>query len=186
MSMKLVILGLLMEGNSHPYEMRLRMKERNMLYYIKMQEGSLYYAMEQLRKEGSVEPVETVSAGGKPDRTVYTLTEQGKLRFHELLLEQFATKTQVYHPMYAALAFARHGEAERIHEILLAKLEEQRERVAKMRAVYEDHKYVVSRGSLHIMMGHCEHAETELRWMERLMKDAAEGRLKECGVPLEL
>jgi DNA-binding PadR family transcriptional regulator len=185
MSMKLVILGLLMEGNSHPYEMRQRMKERNMLYYIKMQEGSLYYAMEQLRKEGSVLPVETVSSGGRPDRTVYTITEQGQQRFHELLLEQFATDTQVFHPMYAALAFARHGDAEQIHTILLAKLAEQEKRVKKMRTVYEEHKHLVPRGSMHIMMGHCEHAETELRWLERLAKDAAEGRLKERGVPLE-
>ncbi|MDQ1912155.1 PadR family transcriptional regulator [Paenibacillus sp. GD4] len=186
MSMKLVILGLLMEGNSHPYEMRQRMKERAMLHYVKMQEGSLYYAIEQLHKDGSVAIVETVSTGGRPDRTIYTITEKGKAIFQELLLEKFATEEKVYHPMYAALAFARYADPERVQDILQAKVEKQREHVRHMRSVYEERKTFVPRGSMHVMIGFCEHAETELRWMERLLRDVQAGRLKERGVPLEL
>ena len=55
MSMKLVILGLLMEANRHTYEIRQTMKERGMNNYMKLQDGSLYYAMDQLHKDGLVE-----------------------------------------------------------------------------------------------------------------------------------
>ena len=48
MSMKLVILGLLLEGDKHPYEVQHIMKERQMDCYIKYAKGSLYYAFEQL------------------------------------------------------------------------------------------------------------------------------------------
>jgi DNA-binding PadR family transcriptional regulator len=48
MSMKLVILGILTEGEKHPYEIQHIMKEREMDLYIKLQKGSLYYAVEQL------------------------------------------------------------------------------------------------------------------------------------------
>ncbi|UUZ84095.1 PadR family transcriptional regulator [Paenibacillus sp. P26] len=78
MSMKLVILGLLMEGDSHPYEPRHKMKERFMLHYIKMQEGSLYYAIDTLCKDGYVDAVETVKDSGRPDRTVYRITDSGR------------------------------------------------------------------------------------------------------------
>lgn len=50
MSMKLVILGLLLEGDKHPYEVQHIMKERQMDCYIKYAKGSLYYAFEQLEK----------------------------------------------------------------------------------------------------------------------------------------
>lgn len=40
MSMKLVILGLLMEANRHTYEIRQTMKERGMHNYMKLQDGS--------------------------------------------------------------------------------------------------------------------------------------------------
>ena len=43
MSMKQVILGLLMEGGIHRYEIRQKMKERNRLHFNKIQEGSLYW-----------------------------------------------------------------------------------------------------------------------------------------------
>ncbi|AEI45166.1 PadR family transcriptional regulator [Paenibacillus mucilaginosus] len=185
MSMKLVILGLLMEGDSHPYEMRQKMKERAMLNYIKMQEGSLYYAIDTLHKSGHVEAAEIVSEAGRPDRTVYRITEAGRELFRELLLEQFEDPKAVFHPMYAALMFARHGDQERIAGILEAKTEEQRSIVRHLQEIYEEHIPEVSRGVLHIMKGRLEHAETELRWMKRLLADCRAGRLGERGTPLE-
>ncbi|MCZ8519249.1 MULTISPECIES: PadR family transcriptional regulator [Paenibacillus] len=185
MSMKLVILGLLMEGDSHPYEMRQKMKERAMLNYVKMQEGSLYYAIDTLRKSGHVEAAEVVSEGGRPDRTVYRITGEGRSLFGQLLLGQFEDPKAVFHPMYAALVFARHGDSQRIADILETKVEEQRCSVKHLQEVYEEHIPEVPRSVLHIMKGRLEHAETELRWLERLLADSRAGRLGERGIPLE-
>ncbi|TVY03914.1 PadR family transcriptional regulator [Paenibacillus cremeus] len=185
MSMKLVILGLLMEADSHPYEMRHKMKDRAMLNYIKMQEGSLYYAIDQLKKSGYVEVLETVKEGGRPDRTVYRITEAGRKLFQEMLIEQFASTSPVFHPMYAALVFAWNGDQEQIHKVLQKKLEEQRARVAVMERIYEEHLEIVPRCSLQVMKGQWEHAIVELRWLERLTEDAAHGRLNERGTPIE-
>ena len=41
MSMKLAILGLLLEGDHHPYEIRIKMKDRGMDQYTKLQMGPL-------------------------------------------------------------------------------------------------------------------------------------------------
>lgn len=186
MSMKLVILGLLMESDSHPYLMRQKMKERAMLNYIKMQEGSLYYAIDALTKANYVEVVETFKQSGRrPDRTVYRITESGKRLFQELLDEQLADNKTVYHPMYAALAFAKHGDPKRMHALLQSKLEEQRKLAAFLQELYDSHIDQVPRSVLHMMKGRLEHARVELRWLERLTADAKNDRLKEYGTPIE-
>ncbi|SDD71311.1 DNA-binding transcriptional regulator, PadR family [Paenibacillus sp. UNCCL117] len=185
MSMKLVILGLLMEEDCHPYEMRLKMKERNMLHYIKMQEGSLYYAIETLEKSGAVEQADTEKDSSRQGRTVYRITSAGRQLFQELLEAQFTDTKTVYHPLYAALVFARYGDRERLYELLLNKVEEQRRALAMLREVYDSHIHEVSRSVLHMMKGRMEHAAVELRWLERLAADAAEDRLKLRGLPIE-
>jgi DNA-binding PadR family transcriptional regulator len=185
MTMRLVILGLLMEEDRHPYDIRQTMKERAMHHYIKLQDGSLYYAMDQLRKEGSVEAVEVIKDTSRPDKTIYRITDRGRERFHELLIRQFEEPDLVYHPLYAALSFAKYGDPEQITEILRIKIEEQMQYSAHMKAVYEEHSLTVPRAVLHMMMGKYEHSQTELAWLKRLLKDAEAGRLKERGTPLE-
>ncbi|MFE5320380.1 PadR family transcriptional regulator [Paenibacillus sp. NPDC056579] len=185
MSMKLVILGLLMENNAHPYEIRATMKEREMHHYIKMRDGSLYYAIDQLRKEGLIETVEVVRDSNRPDKTIYRITDQGKELFQELLLQQFEEQKELYDPMGTALMFAKDGDQEEIHRILSSRLEEQKKRVRQMRELYEEHIPIVSRGVLHMMMNAYEHGLTQLRCLERMVKDAKDGRMAERGIPLE-
>lgn len=60
MSMKLAILGLLLERNMHPYEITLVMKERSMDRITKLQMGSLYYAVDKLAQDGYIEALEVI------------------------------------------------------------------------------------------------------------------------------
>lgn len=78
MSMKLAILGLLLEGDHHPYEIRIKMKDRGMDQYTKLQMGSLYYAVDRLVEEGYIEAVETIQSDSRPDKTIYRITESGR------------------------------------------------------------------------------------------------------------
>jgi DNA-binding PadR family transcriptional regulator len=185
MSMKLVILGILMEGEKHPYEIQHIMKEREMDQYIKLQKGSLYYAVEQLEKQKFIEVVDVIRDSNRPDRTIYRITAAGKEEFQRILLAQFASTQRVYHPMYAALAFARYGDQEKIAELIEEKIKQLEHHIAIMQATYDKHVSKVSRATLHIMLGAVEHGETELRWLKRLKKDAVEGRLRERGTPIE-
>lgn len=106
MSMKLVILGLLLEGDKHPYEVQHIMKERQMDCYIKYAKGSLYYAFEQLEKQGAIHITNVIRDTNRPDKTIFHITEEGKKLFHTLLLKQFEAKNQIYKPIYSALSFA--------------------------------------------------------------------------------
>jgi DNA-binding PadR family transcriptional regulator len=186
MSMKLAILGLLMEGDSHTYEIRQKMKERAMFNFFKIQDGSLYYAMDQLNKAGFVEEVEIIKDSNRPDRTVYRICDSGKIKFKELLLKQMQLPDRFMPPLYIALIFAWHGNDDEIAAILQKKIEQCEENVQKYKNLYEEHVPIVPRAVLHMMYGSYEHLETELKWLKRLHQDALDHQLKEVGNPLDL
>jgi len=185
-SMKLIVLGILMEGEKHPYEIGQIVKERDMDRYIKFQKGSLYYAVEQLEKQGLIEVADTVREGKRPDRTVYRITDLGKDEFHNLLLKQYGNMNYFYDPIFAALAFTCHGDPAEVLTALQKRVRDQEMRVSILQRVYENHIPEVRRVNLYILAAALEQARTQLKWMQRLYQDALDGRLGEVGQPIDI
>ncbi|WP_223068179.1 PadR family transcriptional regulator [Paenibacillus caui] len=181
MPIKLAILGILLEKDMHPYEIRTIMKDRSLDRNAKMQIGSLYYAVEQLCKQGSIEAVEVIKSSNRPDKTVYRITDKGKIYFEKLLLRMFEEIEPVCRPIYTALAFAWKGDQEKIAAILKKRILEAEHQVNYLYEVYRSHIGTVPRSVLHLMAGNYEHAKTELNWLKRLYKDAAAGQLNQYG-----
>lgn len=175
-----------MEGEKHPYEITQVMKERVMDQYIKLPKGSLYYAISQLEKQGFIDELETLKEKNRPEKTIYRITESGREEFQRLLIEQFSSEERRYHPLYAALAFARQGDSTQIAEMLKNQIEGIKQEVEGMEKVYEDHISQVSRVILHMMMGIIEIGKAEITWLDRIHKDALAGRLSEVGKPIEV
>src|ERR1700716_614475 len=75
----------------HPYEMasllRTRGKERDM----KIKWGSLYTVVQNLEKHGLVEATESVRQGGRPERTIYRLTDAGREELEDWVRELVST-----------------------------------------------------------------------------------------------
>lgn len=185
MSMRLIILGLLINGEKHPYEIQHLMKIKKMDKYIKFQKGSLYYAVEQLQKSGFIEVTDIIRDTNRPDKTIYRITEKGREEFNKLLLEQFSFVDYFFHPMYAALLFAQYGDNEKIAAVLDDRIKKVEIGLARMQKVYEEHLTFVPRSILYIMSGTVEHIKTELKWLKGLRQDVVKGRLKEVGTPIE-
>ncbi|SCM96919.1 Uncharacterized protein BWINRASL_03842 [Bacillus mycoides] len=182
MSMKLVILGLLLEGDKHPYEVQHIMKERRMDCYIKYAKGSLYYAFEQLEKQGAISVTNIVRDTNRPDKTIFHITEEGKELFHTLLLKQFEAKNQIYKPIYSALSFAHFSDEQALVPILEKKRDDTVQYLHTMQTIYDHNKRRVPRAQLYILQSVIEHINVELRWLNTLLKDATAGRLSEIGV----
>ncbi|CAI8791419.1 PadR family transcriptional regulator [Bacillus pseudomycoides] len=182
MSMKLVILGLLLEGDKHPYEVQHIMKERQMNCYIKYAKGSLYYAFEQLEKQGAIAVTNVVRDTNRPDKTIFHITETGREFFHTLLLKQFEAKNQIYKPIYSALSFSHFGDEKTIIPILEKKRDDTIQYLHTMQSIYEHSKENVPRAQLYILNSVIEHITVELRWLNELHKDASAGRLSEIGM----
>jgi DNA-binding PadR family transcriptional regulator len=87
----LAVLSTLVQRPMHPYEMasllRTRGKERDM----KIKWGSLYTVVQNLEKHGLVEATESVRQGGRPERTIYRLTDAGREELEDWVRELVST-----------------------------------------------------------------------------------------------
>lgn len=179
MCIKLVILGLLMEGPKHPYEIQQIVKERGMDCYIKFAKGSLYYAFEKLQGQDLIEVAEVIRDTNRPEKTIYRITEKGKEQFQQLLTEQARERIQVTNPLHAALAFFKYGNTDELLQVLEAKSAETERSLSAMQALYDNKAGVIDRASLYIIKGVMEHLKTELKWLNDIKEDAKQGRLNQ-------
>ena len=186
MSMKLVILGLLQDKDMHPYEITLIMKERMYDQMMKLQMGSLYYAVDKLAQDEYIEAVETIRSNDRPDKTIYRITDKGKALFEQLILQQIKKVELVFHPLYMALALSRHIDQDKVQKELQERIREIEHQVNYAYQVYEEHISIVPRSALHLMYGRYEHSLTELKWLKRLYEDVAARKLNDFGTPLSL
>lgn len=175
MAIKLVILGLLMEGDKHPYEIQQVMHERNMEQYIKMAKGSLYYAVEQLLNKNLIKVKEIVTDQTRPDKTIYSITPDGEKAFQQLLSKQLQAESTHYHPMYTALAFIHLGDAVLIREALSERISHTKMQLEMLERVYKQYGVHAPKGSQAIMENAHELCQVELNWLKRLQEDAEEG-----------
>jgi DNA-binding PadR family transcriptional regulator len=67
--------------------LRTRGKERDM----KIKWGSLYTVVQNLEKHGLVEATESVRQGGRPERTIYRLTDAGREELEDWVRELVST-----------------------------------------------------------------------------------------------
>lgn len=185
MSMKLSILGLLLERNMHPYEMMLIMRDRAMDRVTKLQMGSLYYAVDQLAKAGQIEPVQVIRSTDRPDKTIYGITDKGRQLFDQLIFQQFRKSEPVYHSFHLALVYSRHADQQKLARVLEERIRDTEHELNLAYQVYEEHIETVPRAALHLMYGRYEHLATELKWLRRLHADMAAGRMGERGRQLE-
>ncbi|WP_379128176.1 PadR family transcriptional regulator [Paenibacillus sp. sgz500958] len=186
MSMKLVILGLLLERNMHPYEINIVMKERAIDRITKLQMGSLYYAVDKMAEEGHIEAVEVISSPDRPDKTIYRITDKGKTLFEQLVLQLFKKNDEIFHPLYLAVAMSRHVDQGKIEKLLAERIRETEHKLNLAYQVYEEHIAIVPRSALHLIYGKYEHIHTELRWLKRLYEDTLAHKLGDVGTRLNI
>lgn len=100
----LTVLAFLMERPMHPYEIGKLLKQRNTDRNIGYKHASLYMVVDQLTRAGYIRPVHTEREGQRPERTVYTPTENGEHRLREHLRDMVAMPGKEYRQFEAALS----------------------------------------------------------------------------------
>jgi DNA-binding PadR family transcriptional regulator len=101
----LTVLCLLRASPMHPYEMQRRIREWHKDEFLDLKRGSLYHAIERLRRAGLIVAVETSREGRWPERTVYRLTAQGEREVIEWLQQLLARPVREPTQFFAALSF---------------------------------------------------------------------------------
>jgi DNA-binding PadR family transcriptional regulator len=100
----LAVLSTLIGKPMHPYEIASVMRERGKDQDLKVKWGSLYTVVQNLEKHGFVEAAETVRQGGRPERTVYRLTEAGHAEVKDWVRELVGVPEPEYPRFKAGLS----------------------------------------------------------------------------------
>jgi DNA-binding PadR family transcriptional regulator len=101
----LAVLVCLAEQPRHPYEVATTLRERHQHESVRLNYGSLYGVVESLDRRGLIEALETRREGRLPERTVYRLTDAGRVEVHDWLTDLIATPVPDYPAFQAALSF---------------------------------------------------------------------------------
>jgi len=88
----------------HPYEMATTMRQRGKHESIKLNYGSLYTVVQSLSRAGMIAAHETEREGRRPERTVYTLLDAGRIELIDWLSELLSTPAKEFTQFEAALS----------------------------------------------------------------------------------
>ena len=170
MKARLLVLGMLHRGDLHPYEMKRRFAAAMVDCYLDLDVGTLYYAIRQLEKEGSIAAIseERVARGGV--RTIYRITPKGRAEFREGFFRQFEEDGPVAQTLYGALLFFHCVERARLIEAIKGRLARLDDLIGKLKPVRAQMGPLPT-GSEHLL----RHIEKQRRldrdWLRGLLAD---------------
>jgi DNA-binding PadR family transcriptional regulator len=131
----LVLLALLVEAPMHPYRMQQVIKERGQDQLVNVaQRNSVYQALERLVRDGLVRTAGTTREAGRPERTVYEITDEGTATMHRWLTGMLPSPAREFPEFPAALAFLAVLAPARVRELLDERIAAQEPRLAALRA----------------------------------------------------
>src|SRR5262249_41532203 len=102
----LAVLACLWEHPMHPYEMATTLRSRGKDQSIKLNYGSLYTVVEALQQHGLILAQETEREGRRPERTVYRLTDAGRMELLDWGRELLSRPAKEFTRFEAGLALA--------------------------------------------------------------------------------
>ncbi|MFS0734300.1 PadR family transcriptional regulator [Microbacterium sp. 1P10UB] len=164
-----MVLALLVEGDMHPYEMMRLMRGRREDRLVSITNGTLYHTVGRLERAGLVAQVRVDRDGNRPERTTYTLTDEGAEAVREWVRRELP---RTDHPaeFRIALAEAHNLDRAEVVDLLRARraglegqyaLHRDGREDALERAVPEVYLLEVEREAVLL--------ETELRWLDGLL-----------------
>src|SRR5215831_1145611 len=112
----------------HPYEMATVMRERGKDQDMDIKWGSLYTVVSNLERHGFLTATGSNRQGGRPERTVYAITDAGRAELQDWVRELLGVPEQEFPRFTAALSVLGALPPDEVAELLdgrLAALEEQ-------------------------------------------------------------
>lgn len=185
-----LILSLLAEQPSHPYQIFQTLEQRRETRLVRVNPGAIYHTVERLERDGLVAKVATERAGRRPLRTRYRITDEGR----RLLADALVSFVADDHPPYPLVAV---GLAEMGHLPLadaIAALEARRSRlIARSDWLEQTTRYVrdedVPRRYVLELEYETVHVSAELSWISHVIADLAGGAIpweEPDGLPVRL
>jgi DNA-binding PadR family transcriptional regulator len=181
MDLRLVIMGLLMKGPAHGYDLKQTL-ERELSPFFEVSSAPLYYTLKKLEQEGVVTKWGAVS-GRRPKKYVYSLTAAGREEIKKLLLENI---THLHRPSFnldISLYFLNFLEPQDVVETLKGRLREFRKLKYLLQRQKKGLESNASRRREYIILAHnIRVTEAEMEFVKDLIKAFSQGELAEANV----
>jgi DNA-binding PadR family transcriptional regulator len=175
----LAVLACLHERPMHPYEMASTMRERGKEQSIKLNYGSLYTVVDNLAKYGLIEAMEARREGRRPERTVYQLTDTGRVKLDAWMSELLSAPVKEYPQFEAALSLMPVLHPDTVLDLLRLRIRALEKEISGERLVIDAAskaglpRLLLIEAEFHLVL-----RETELAWVRDLVGELAAGTLE--------
>lgn len=163
----LMLLGILGEKPMHGYEIAEKLSDPKMAAWIRLGRTSIYYSLNRMQKRGLIEK-HTEKIGGKPERTVFSITDAGRQAFVQGLEDSLGGASEGFDEFDIALYFSTQLDSERAKKHIAKRLQGLSGQVAMLVQLSESpesrqypevglvlaHRIAVLRADLEFLDGH--------------------------------
>jgi DNA-binding PadR family transcriptional regulator len=174
----LAVMACLFERPMHPYEMATTMRERGKDQSIKLNFGSLYTVVEALQQHGLIVAQETEREGRRPERTVYRLTDAGRMELIDWVSELLSVPAKEYTWFEAGLSLGGVLPPEDVVDALRRRCAALELEISQMRSAI---RHVSEHGLKRVFVIESEYSvamrEAELAWTHAMADEIAAGTL---------
>jgi DNA-binding PadR family transcriptional regulator len=174
----LAVLMCLYERPMHPYEVATTLRQRHKNESVRLNYGSLYAVVGSLEKRGLIETSEVEREGRLPERTVYRITELGRVEAHDWLAELLSKPVKEYPAFEAGLSFLPALPPDETLALLAERAMDLELGLASSRGLRE---HLETRGLPRLLWVEAEYAaqmqEAELGYVRQLIADISSGEL---------
>src|SRR5450631_2023257 len=102
---EIAILALLREQPMHPYQMQSLLRERHKDEILALKRGSLYHAINRLRRASLIEAVSSTRDGRRPERTTWRILPAGQQQLLNALREMISVPQREPSEFLASMSF---------------------------------------------------------------------------------
>ncbi|SHM46755.1 PadR family transcriptional regulator [Actinacidiphila paucisporea] len=177
----LAVMVLLAERPMHPYEMARVMRQRGKEHSIKINYGSLYTVVQNLEKHGFVTVADVQRQGNRPERTLYGLTEEGRVEMHDWLADTVAVPAREYPAFEAGLSLIAALHPDEAVELLTERIAAVKVQAAAFRGVLAKLGEELPRLFLLETDYKARMLEAQADWIRELLAEIAAGELTGAG-----
>ncbi len=169
---KLIILGILNDYDKslHGYEIKKIINKWKIQEISDFSYGSIYYNLEQLKKNGFVLS-ETKRDTKRPERRIYTISENGKNKFLQILRENYNTYEKIRYPFDIGVLFMPALSKEEIIEAIDKRIKLVDKNEKSFDKLISFLKNKIPFFSLYIILHHLFHHRAEKEWLKALKKE---------------
>jgi len=166
----LVLLGLLSEEPRHGYDIKQEIKRRNMENWVGVTTPAIYKGLARLEAKKDLS-AHSETSSAHPDRTVYSITEQGRETIQRILHQSISELVHPFFPMLMGYGFAHLSDK----PTLLASLATRLERVRGLRKEVEEiHEHFEEaecypETAMDIVQYYADLVEMEIKWLKRIL-----------------